>query len=174
MVFPLMTEAAYKGWIKAEQDLLRFGALVDFDEVNPAIMEAVSKASLESVKLEGPQSWVASTREQLRQAMTRFYAAPEVEENDFVAALEPIFGRKRAEGIAITEMTRIYSDASLETARHATAEAMYDVSTVNDERVCEECLAAEKNGPYELDDEEHKTPLHNRCRCDTVIVGRKT
>jgi len=113
-----------------------------------------------------------TTRAQLREMMRTFYEAPDVAKNDFVTALEPLFGRSRAEMIAVTEMTNAYSAATIETAKQAPIPVMYEVSTVNDPLVCSICTEAEAGGPYPLDDTEHRPALHPRCRCDAVIVER--
>jgi len=135
--------------------------------VNPAIVRIGIWDTMELVSGVGN-----TTRAQLREMMRTFYEAPDVAKNDFIAALEPLFGRTRAEMIAVTEMTNAYSSATIETARHAPIDVMYEVSTVRDPDVCAICQEAEAGGPYPLDDTEHRPALHPRCRCDAVIVER--
>jgi len=173
IAFPFVNEAAYAGFAAGEEMLLNIGALVDFDLVNPFILELGIDGTMELVT-----KVAQSTRRQLRDMMRNFYAAPDVAKNDFMAALEPLFGRTRAEMIAVTEMTNAYSAATIETARVTGAELGltlgYEVSTVNDADVCEVfCIPASLEGPYPLTDTEHRPALHPRCRCDAVIVEMK-
>lgn len=176
VVFKFISDGARRGYKAAEEMLLNIGIVIDFETTNPLVLEAIEEHALNLVRLDGPESVVRSTRDQLREMMTRFYEAPDVAENDFVAALESLFGRDRAERIAITEMTNVYTASGIETA---IAEAQrlgldlgYEVYTVADDRVCEECEAAEAGGPYPFDDDEHKPAIHPTCRCNYGIVRR--
>lgn len=104
--------------------------------------------------------------------------------DDLVAALEPIFGRQRAELIASTEATRAYAFANRQAYREAGIRYM-QWQTAADERVCPICgvLQGSTTGiDSSFDnvlDQEVRTqfrvsfqipPAHPRCRCWIVPV----
>lgn len=177
VVFPFINEGGYAGLAAGEEMLLKIGIVVDFDTVNPYVAESILRNAFDLVKIDGPQSVVASTRAQLRRLMATLYGQPDLSGKGFVAALEHLFGRTRAEMIAVTEMTSAYAEAGLAAARIMGQELGlrmgYDVLTAADEDVCTICLDAAAEGPYPMEDEEHKPALHPRCRCDwsPVVLG---
>lgn len=177
LVFPFINEAGYIGLAASEEMLLNIGVAVDFDLVNPVIAELALRNTFDLVRIDGPMSFVASTRAQLRRLMARMYAMPDLTPDGFMAALEHLFGRGRAEMIAVTEMTNIYADAGLETAkimgRELGLRMGYEVLTVGDPDVCGLCQEVAAGGPYPIEDEEHKPALHPRCRCDwkPIVLG---
>ena len=173
VAFQFVNGAAYAGFAAGDEMLLNIGVAVDFEAVNPLIAEMALRNAFELVRIDGPLSMVATTRAQLRLLMARMYEMPDLSPEGFMAVLEHLFGRTRAEMIAVTEMTRAYADASLEAAKQAPIEVMYGVSTVRDLDVCAFCEEAELEGPYPLTDMDHKPPLHPRCRCDVVLVEAK-
>jgi len=178
VAFPFINEAGYAGLAAGEEMLLNIGIVVDFDTVNPYVAESILRNAFDLVSIDGPQSIVASTRAQLRRLMATLYTQPDLSGKGFVAALEHLFGRTRAEMIAVTEMTSAYADAGLEAARIMGQELGlrmgYEVLTAEDADVCTTiCIPAAEGGPYPIEDEEHKPALHPRCRCDwsPVVLG---
>lgn len=92
---------------------------------------------------------------------------------DLIASLEPVFGPTRAERIAVTETTRIWTQAQRVADRNVEEIAGYRLLTSADDRVCEICgplygQTREKGvllwehpsmGPIQ------GPPFHPRCRC---------
>ena len=129
-----------------------------------------------------------TTRDVIRSAVTDFIKDPDYSMADLFDLLEPQFGRVRAERIAVTEVTRAYSQGQ-RMARETIKEQFPGVAIVdrwytnNDDLVCPLC------GP--LDGEERKEgevfyqpedayqdgypPRHPNCRCwinTTTRIGK--
>jgi SPP1 gp7 family putative phage head morphogenesis protein len=95
-----------------------------------------------------------------------------------IASLEPVFGVERAERIAITEISRVFAMAELESARsnEFVEYLMYEASV--DERVCPICgprhgTVVQKNADgfgAPGDSMVSFPPVHVRCRCQIVSL----
>lgn len=174
VAFTHINEAGQAGLAASEEALLKIGIVVDYEAVNPEVGQVVLKNAFRLVRVDGPESIVYATRDQLRRLMATLWTQPDLSSEGFLATLEHLFGRTRAEAIAITEMTSAYADAGLEAARVMGGQLGltmgYEVLTANDEDVCDECQEAADGGPWPLDDTEHKPALHPRCRCDASPV----
>lgn len=174
LAFGFINEAGQVGLVASEQSLLKIGIVLDYESVNPEVAQVILRNAFRLVQVDGPESIVYATRDQLRRLMATLWTQPDLSGEGFLSALEHLFGRTRAEAIAITEMTSAYADAGLEAAR-VMGEQLgltmgYEVLTANDEDVCDECQEAADDGPWPLDDTEHKPALHTRCRCDSSPV----
>lgn len=101
---------------------------------------------------------------------------------DLVIALDPTFGPTRAERIAVTETTRIFTQAQRVAERDIVEITHYRLLTSADDRVCSICgplygLTREKGiliwehprfGPIQ------GPPFHPRCRCEEVSETAET
>jgi hypothetical protein len=170
LAFGFINEAGQAGLVASEEALLKIGIVLDYETVNPEVAQVILRNAFRLVGVDGTQSIVYATREQLRRLMATLWTQPDLSGEGFLAALEHLFGRTRAEAIAITEMTRAYADAALEAARvmgqQLGLRMGYNVLTANDQDVCEVCVEAAAGGPYPIEDVSHKPSLHPRCRCE--------
>lgn len=89
----------------------------------------------------------------------------EIPPDELPAFLDSLFGKDRAELIAIDQITRAFAQGTLETFSRSGIVRGFRVITSRDERVCRICNEAAANGPYSLSDVLHMPPLHGRCRC---------
>jgi len=119
-----------------------------------------------------------TTRDVIRSAVTDFIKDPDYTMADLFDLLEPQFGRVRAERIAVTEVTRAYSQGQ-RMARETLKEQFPGVTVVdrwftnNDDLVCPVCgpLDGEEreNGEqfYQPEDayQDGYPPRHPNCRC---------
>lgn len=77
-------------------------------------------------------------------------------------AIEPIFGRARAERIAVTETTRLFG-AGAQASYEAMGVADWEWRNSEDARVCAACDAMAAGGPYPMT--QSFAPNHVSCRC---------
>lgn len=107
----------------------------------------------------------------VQQAVARWIDNGEPLES-LIQDIEPLFGRKRAERIAVTETTRAYQMGSETAWRDSGVVSQMEWQTVRDERVCPQCgpmqgqrtlLGGTFNGVP-------APPRHVRCRCFTRPV----
>lgn len=112
-----------------------------------------------------------TTQRGVQQAVGRWIDNGEPLES-LIEDIRPLFGRKRAERIAITETTRAYQQGSETAWRASGVVAQMEWQTVRDERVCPQCgpmqgqrapLGGTFNGVA-------APPRHVRCRCFTRPV----
>lgn len=84
-------------------------------------------------------------------------------------AIAGIFGEARAKRIAITEVTRSYSEAAMVYKDEMTALGLPMVATwsIEDEAACEECKPLD--GKVQGDGWNEPPPAHPNCRCDIVL-----
>jgi len=140
------------------------GLGVDFELVNQQVLDYTRTYSSE---------WWGrmelSTREGLRTAI-----ATNIETGAPLSSLRkgitPLFGARRAEMIASTEVTRLFAEGNRIAYRDAGVTEV-EWRSVMDERVCPECEAREGNR-YSVNDP--GPPLHTRCRCwiAPVVAGK--
>ena len=129
-----------------------------------------------------------TTRDVIRSAVTDFIKDPDYTMADLFDLLEPQFGRVRAERIAVTEVTRAYSQGQ-QMARETLKEQFPGVTVVdrwftnNDDLVCPVCgpLDGEEREQgevfYQPEDayQDGYPPRHPNCRCwinTTTRVGK--
>lgn len=79
--------------------------------------------------------------------------------------LEPMFGRERANLIAITEVTRAYARGNEIAWGETGVVEEFDVMTAEDVVVCLVCDDKAASGPYPLGSSEGEMPFHPGCRC---------
>lgn len=86
---------------------------------------------------------------------------------------ESVWGGDRPDLAAITETTTLFAEGNLLAFRSSGVVDAYNVNTANDDKVCQVCLDASENGPYPIDDDEHKPAFHpgDRCWITPVVRG---
>ena len=114
----------------------------------------------------------ATTRRMLQQAVGRWIESGEPL-SDLIRDLSPIFGRRRAETIAVTETTRAYAQANLEAWGQAGIVKRKRWLTARDEVVCPVC--GELDGEdvlldYGFSNGQFAPPAHVNCRCALAPV----
>lgn len=149
----------------AAQHAADLGLAVSMDLVNEQVLEysrTYVNAWWEEID--------AATRKGLRQAIVSWQETGLGQRGlpDLVDAIEPLFGRMRAERIAVTEVTNIFADGSLMAYRSAGIE-MVEFQTARDSYVCTVC--GPLNGKrYALNDAP-KPAMHVNCRCALLPVA---
>lgn len=120
-----------------------------------------------------------TTRELVKNSLVKFNETPGMNNRDLFNLLEPAFGQVRAQMIAVTEVTRAYSEANSMYQDYMTevgVESMREWRTSRDEKVCPICSPMNgqqvKQGDKFKDDfgnEYDNPPAHVRCRCGVEI-----
>lgn len=144
----------------------KVGVGFDIVEINHAALDWARKYSYELVK--GIEK---STRKLIAQATQQFIATPGMTNEQLTSLLEPAYGPVRAQMIAVTEVTRAYSQGSAiyqDMLKEAGVTMQRVWRTSADERVCPVC------GPLEDKPESQwglagGPPAHPNCRCWTVL-----
>lgn len=106
------------------------------------------------------------TKTALEAIMTTYRATPGMSRTEVLTLLQPLFGERRAELIAITELTRAAAQATIQTQNQlATYGVMMERRwvTAADERVCPICSALHGTITDRL------PPAHPRCRCGITL-----
>lgn len=114
-----------------------------------------------------------TTRKLVSQSISTYTSTPGMTRGDLERLLAPAFGESRASAIAVTEVTRAYSEATNEHQRALETEgvSMRRVwQTLRDDLVCPIC--GPLNGMPEDDWEiafPGGPPAHVNCRCSTTL-----
>jgi SPP1 gp7 family putative phage head morphogenesis protein len=87
---------------------------------------------------------------------------------DVAKRIEPMFGRARAQRIAVTETTRLFG-AGAQASYRALGIQQWNWRTAEDERVCPDCDQMQAGSPYDMD--QAFSPAHVGCRCWPVPVS---
>ena len=137
--------------------------LVDFDTVNDAVIEYARKYRYEWIK-----GITDTTREQVQKLVSGWALSGEPL-SVLETQLTPLFGSKRAEQIAATESTRVFSEGNRAAFESTGIVEMVEVQTSNDEKVCEICgpLSGTHIGVEDID---AFPPFHVSCRCWTIPI----
>lgn len=167
ILLPAMTEMALS---HAEQLAETIGP--DFD---PAEMDTGGWA----VRYSGERAGqiVASTRTVIDRVIAQVASLPGLALAGILRLLAPAFGPKRAETIAVTEVTTAINRATIAYQNHLKDQGLeYERvwKTVSDERVCAVCDPL--NGKPESawsDQFPDGAPAHPRCRCETILRKRR-
>ena len=107
-----------------------------------------------------------TTRTALQSAISSFFEEP-ITRGDLEERISPLFGKDRAEMIAVTEVTRAASEGEQAVAKELAKEGIEMIAiwqTDNDELVCDLCEPRNEQ-PKEKWDTDEFPPLHPRCRC---------
>ncbi|KPL90765.1 phage portal protein [Herpetosiphon geysericola] len=162
-MLPLLLEIAM-------EELASNEAMIGLD-VDPALAadQVMSWATTYTAQL--IKGLTSTTRDLVEKAITQYRATPGMTRADLERLLDPAFGAKRAEMIAITETTRAASQSQSQ-YKKILRDAGLNFTRVNrtnaDDRVCAICgplhNKSEKDWPT-LDG----PPWHPRCRCAVTL-----
>jgi SPP1 gp7 family putative phage head morphogenesis protein len=132
--------------------------LVNFDALNHDALDFASKYRYELISKINE-----TTRTQVQEAITKWISSGDplsVLENQ----LAPIFGKVRAQMIAVTEVTRVFAEGNISAWNSTGFVDSFSWETARDERVCPICTPR-AGQIYKLTDSSNKPPGHVRCRC---------
>lgn len=144
---------------------------IDYDKINTRALAVARRAGLEMIRRIND-----TTKDSLRQALVSFVDTPGFTIGDIMASLGPTFDEDRALRIAVTETTRVYSEATQEAAAELArefpnAKIVKEWYTNQDDLVCPICSPLPEMGRIPVDqmfDEENEVdwpPAHVNCRC---------
>jgi SPP1 gp7 family putative phage head morphogenesis protein len=92
---------------------------------------------------------------------------------DLIESVSEVWSGPRADVAAATEVTDLYSAGNLAAWDSSGLVTGYNFNTAEDRLVDPDCAEAADNGPYDLDDDEHRPPLHPNCRCWVTPVVKE-
>lgn len=84
---------------------------------------------------------------------------------DLIESVSEVWSGPRADVAAATEVTDLYSAGNLAAWQESGVVEGYNFNTAEDPLVDQDCAQAAGDGPYDLDDDDHRPPLHPSCRC---------
>lgn len=84
---------------------------------------------------------------------------------DLLESVAEVWSGPRADVAAATEVTDLYSAGNLAAWQESGVVIGYNFNTAEDPLVDQDCAEVAGNGPYDLDDDDHRPPLHPNCRC---------
>lgn len=162
-VLPLFDEVVAAGYKTGAQLLT---VVADFDAVNEAALKLAKERA----------AWWASTAAATSEKQIAQVIADWIETGgtmpDLIQRVTAIHDRwveERSDVGAITEVTRIYARANIQSWKESGLVKGYKVETAADELVCPICRP--KRGiERSLDDEAGRPPFHGRCRCWVVPI----
>lgn len=136
----------------------KYRVLVDFDYINQAVLDYTRSYRYEWIK--GIND---TTRKQVQQAIGDW-----IRSGDKISVLEgqlsPIFGKVRAEMIAVTEVTRVIAAGNQEAWESTGVVSKMIWNTSEDDRVCPICAPRDQT-EIGVGDIDAMPPAHVRCRC---------
>lgn len=113
-----------------------------------------------------------TTRQAISDAISTYTSTPGMDKADVVKLLEPVFGKRRAEMIATTEITRAYSQAAHITQmemQQRGIETREQWVTWRDDRVCPICAPLHNSFDWQSSFV-YGPPAHVNCRCWLALV----
>jgi len=113
-----------------------------------------------------------TTRQAISDAIGTYTSTPGMDKADVVKLLEPLFGKRRAEMIATTEITRAYSQAAHITQmelQQQGVETKEQWVTWRDDRVCPICAPLHNSFDWQAE-HPYGPPAHVNCRCWLALV----
>jgi len=133
-------------------------ALVNFDLLNTDALRFARQYRYELISKIN-----TTTRNQVQEAITGW-----INSGDSLSVLEsqlePIFGKVRAQMIAVTETTRVFAEGNASAWGSTGFVDEFTWETAQDERVCPLC-APRAGQVYKLNDVMNRPPIHVRDRC---------
>lgn len=138
----------------------------DWTMANELVRDWVTRYSLELIR-----DIDETSRRRTNQALERWVSNGEPLEA-LIRDLEPIFGRRRAELIASTEVTRAYAEGQRISYQQSGVVEKIEIQVARDERVCPICGSLHgKRYPLETGVPDLGfPPFHPRCRCWITAV----
>jgi HK97 family phage portal protein len=115
----------------------------------------------------------ATTQNLLSKIIAQYRTTPGMTIDNVIASLRPAFDKSRARAIAITEITRAASQATIEYQTYLASKGLlYERiwNTDADELVCPICVPLNNKGEdVWIAEYPSGPPAHVRCRCDTTL-----
>lgn len=131
---------------------------IDREQINKGAMQVAGDYEFNLIK-----NISDTTRQQTQDAIRKWMQSGQPL-SELSKALEPIYGKIRAELIASTEVTRLYAWADYIAWKASGTTTQYRWMTAEDELVCEICQPL--NGKlFPLEQLIERPPAHPRCRC---------
>lgn len=182
ILLPEVTGSAQAGAQSAQDALSQVALAVDMAKVNEPVLKWSGQYTYDLVS--GIND---TTRKSLREAITTWQAQGLGKRGlpDLIKAIEPLFGKQRAELVASTEVTRCFSEGNVLVYKGVPGAVGEKWRTARDELVCEHICLPLNNKWVKFDEafnelldpkvgDKLKTfmrpPAHPRCRCRTTLV----
>ena len=151
------------------------GAGLDLEAtvINQDASECAQSYTYDLIRGVGDQpGLVTTTRDMVSRAMNAYVTTPGMTRRDLEGLLSPAFGPSRAQAIAVTEVTRAYSEAT-NAAQSRLQDAGIQMQRVwqtsEDELVCPRCEPLD--GLPETVWGPSGPPLHTSCRCNVTLTN---
>ena len=170
-LFPLILATIQKA-VASSVDMLLAALGMTMPAVNWDLVNADALLWAEKYTYDLVSGITSTSQKFLQDELSQWIASGEPLDK-LIENLTPMFGPVRAEMIAATEVTRVYSEANILAWTESGVVSGYRFNTVYDDLVCAICEP--DNGQiYPLTDREHLAPRHVRCRCfETPILPQK-
>ena len=169
---PVFQGVAWEGIQAGEAQM---GFEVAWDLLNQDVLDFTNRYTFDLIKLDGDMSIIQHTRDQVRETFEQWQRGELGEQGfpDLVAGLEPLFGRMRAQRIAATEATRLFSWGNQEAWRAGGVVNQKTWKTAADDLVCPICMplngkTVDLNATFTSDllpKPISGPPAHVNCRC---------
>jgi SPP1 gp7 family putative phage head morphogenesis protein len=159
LLFILIKKAALTGAQTALDGLLAVGVGVDWAVVNMAASDWARTYTYQLVK-----GITASSRNYLQNELVQWIDSGQPIDA-LAESIAPMFGKVRAQMIAVTEVTRAFASGNDAAWRESNVVWGFDVFTAEDDRVCPICSDVVAHNPYQLGDFAGEMPFHVNCRC---------
>jgi SPP1 gp7 family putative phage head morphogenesis protein len=155
------------GVLTAAEQLATVGFSVDWTLVNVSARDWAARHTAEMIS-----NLDDVTRRGVRQAVTRWIDNGEPLQN-LIDDIEPLFGRTRAERIAVTEITNAYASGNRIAYQESGVVQAWEWRTAMDERRCPTCAGLEGFQRFfgsQFAPGISQPPAHVGCRCWAVPV----
>lgn len=155
-VLPLYEDTATQA---GQQGLAQLPIDVDWDLVN----DDVARLARQRAAAFGQEA--TQTSQERTAARIADWVASGGTMDDLIASVAEVWSGPRADVAAATEVTDLYSAGNLAAWSVSGVVTGYNFHTAEDPLVDTDCAEAATDGPYDLDDDDHRPPLHPNCRC---------
>lgn len=143
----------------AQSALSQLPVSVDWDQVNEPVL-ALARARAASFGDEATATSQERTAARIADWIERGGTMAEL-----IESVAEVWSGPRADVAAATEVTDLYSAGNLAAWTESGVVDAYNFNTAEDHLVDADCAETAGNGPYDLDDDDHRPPLHPGCRC---------
>lgn len=161
ILFPVILDAARDGALRASGVI---GLDVSWDLINERAQAWANGYTYQLV------SGINATSERLLQKSVSDWIASGARLDVLTETIEPMFGPIRAGMIAVTEVTRAYSEGNRVAWEASGVVGEYEFRTAQDDLVCPVC-GPEDGKRYALGDTSHAPPLHVNCILPDNEIG---
>lgn len=159
VLYPLIRASGVAGAQGALDGLSEIGVGVDWGLVNQAVVDWARGYTFELVRQ------INGTTRKFLQVEVSEWIESGAALDSLIEGLAPMFGKVRAEMIAVTEVTRAFAEGNDATWRASGVVEEFEVMTGEDDLVCPICLEKVDGNPYKIGDANGQMPFHVRCRC---------